>query len=217
MRSRAVPFPPAGLPRGMRARGDEPAGDPPHFFRGNATTFAALDRPRRVRLRDGSTIRATHEVRWFLDRVRGVGRREALRRLYDVLLHPAGWTRAGVHFRRVSRREEATLLVRVIPSAETACGKGAAGCYSWGDGLPVAEVGVELIGDEGPWQVVVGMEVCAHPLSMDDMYTREHQPYRGVLGGWEGAAAVGFVPTRAETGGMREWAAGTVDPRRVHH
>ena len=216
-----LPPPPPDLPRTMRSAGGEHEGDPPHFWPGGPVTWRRLPAPRQVRARDGKRYRVDYQVPWYLDRVAGVSRNKALTRLYDVLLHPNGWLRAGVHWRRVTSRAEATMLVRVIPQDETVCGPGSAGCWSWGyepDGKPVAEMGVESIDNAGAWLVITGMEVCGHgTFNMADHYTPEHQPYRGSLGTWQSAAAVGFLPTKAELAAARDWLTGTVDPVRVHH
>ncbi len=214
-----LPPVPLDLPR-MRRAGEVPYGDPPHFWTGGPVSFVPLAAPRRVRLRDGTRQSVGYEVRWYLDRVEGVTRGTALRRLYDVLLRPDGWVQCGCHWRRVMRREQATILVRVIPADGTVCGAGSLGCFSWGyeaDRLPVAEMGIETIDDDGPWNVVTGMELQAHPLNLEDHYDARHQPYLGSLGTWRSAAAVGFVPTQAEIAGARDWLAGTVDPERIHH
>ena len=216
-----LPPVPPGLPRRVLRSGDQPYGDDPHFWRGGPVTWTELAEPRRVKARDRKTYAVDYEVRWFLDAVQGVSRRKALDRLHDVLLRPDGWLRSGVHWKRVMRREDASLLVRVIPADSTVCGPGSLGCFSWGfewDRKPVAEMGVELIDDDGPWNIVTGMEVCGHgTFAMEDHYTREHQPYIGSLGTWQACAQVGFRPTRAEIAAAREWLAGTIDPARVHH
>lgn len=210
--------PPEDRVRGFAA--DQPAGDPPHFWRDGPVTAQAIPR-RRVRTRAGTYATCTHEVRWFLDRVAGVSRARAIARVYDVVLDPDGWIQAGLHFKRVTSRADATILVRVIPQDETVCGPGAAGCYSYGfepDGLPCAENGVEAIDTEGPWRVIVGMELCGHGgVKMEDMYTADHQPYTGSMGDWSACARVGYRPTRAEIEGARQWLAGTIDPARIHH
>ena len=217
----ALPPPPPNLPR--MAPGARPAhvqGDPPHFWRGGPVTWRKLPKPRRVRARGGTVLPAQYEVRWFLERVQGTSRATAAKRLHDVLLNPHGWLQAGVHWKRVARRDQATIIVRVIPAGQTVCGGNAAGCFSWGfeaDGLPAAENGVEYIDNDGAWNVIVGMELCAHPLSADDMYDARHQPYLGVLGVWQSAAQVGYVPTRAEIAGVRAQLDGTIDPKLVHH
>ena len=216
------PHPPAGMTFGLRrAAGEVPYGDPLHFWRDGPVTPMRLLLPHRVRLRDGSRRRCTHEVRWYLDRVEGVERARALERLYDVLLHPQGWSRAGVHWKRVSTRQDAAILVRVIPAAQTVCGSGAAGCYSYGyepDGKPVAEMGVEYIDKPGAWLIITGMELCGHgSFKGEDMYTPDHQPYLGSMGTWQAAQAIGWLPTQAEIDGARAWLDGTLDPALIHH
>lgn len=213
-----LPWPPPPLPRGFAT--GQPGGDVPHFWHGAPQTAYPIP-PRRVRMRNAKTQRCTHEVRWYLDRVEGVSAQKALRRLYDVLLDPDGWIQAGIHFRRVFSRDEATILVRVIPQNTSVCGPGSAGCFSYGyepDGKPVAENGVEAIDQDGPWHVIVGMELCGHgAVSMEDMYTPDHQPYVGSMGTWAACAQVGYHPTRAEIEATRQKLAGTLDPALVHH
>lgn len=210
--------PPAGIGE-RRSLAAPERGDPPHFFQA-APGPARLERlaaPQRVRLRGGKTAVATHRCYWMLAEVRGAGRREAGRRLNDVLLDPAGWARAGLHFRRVYDPAAAAMTVSVVPAAETRCGRGAIGCASWGGGgLPLAEVGVELIGDEGPWRNVVGMEAAHLALAVDDMYTPEHGGYRGSLGGWDSSSAFGFRPSDAEIDSARRWLAGMIEAEYVH-
>lgn len=214
-----LPPPPPNLPRMLRAAGPRPEGDPPHFWPGGPVTHIKLPKPRRVRARDGTVLTVGYEVRWWLDRVEGTSRQEAVKRLYDVLLRPDGWLQSGVHWKRVARRADATIIVRVIPADTTVCGAGSAGCFSWGyepDRIPVAEMGVEYIDRDGPWNVITGMELCGHPLSMHDMYTPQHQPYLGSMGTWESAAKVGYTPTPAEIQGTRQWLAGLLPAAQVH-
>lgn len=204
------------------AAGEQPYGSTPHFWKNGPEPARALPAPRRVKTRNGRYQTCTHEVLWFLDRVEGDERHWALARLYDVLLDPDGWIRTGVHWKRVMRREEAGILVRVIPMATTVCGAGAAGCYSYGyerDFKPVAEMGVEAINAPGEWRVIVGMELCGHgTVKMEDMYTSDHVTgYVGSMGTWQAAEAVGYRPTRAEIEAATQWLAGTLDPGLIHH
>lgn len=212
-----IPKPPPGIEqrRALAAPGD---GDVPHFWLGGPQDVAALPKPRRVRLRDGSRGEVTHEMRWRLDRVQGTSRRLARKRLYDVFLDPGGWVRAGLRFREVGKTETPNILVSVIPEDGTRCGAGAAGCYSWtGDGPPWAEVGVEYLDRDGPWKLIVGMECAGHPIRMADMYTAEHQPYAGSMGTWESAVPFGFLPSNAEVAAARAWLRGEGPPAVVVH
>lgn len=202
---------------GARASGDS---TPLHFFAPGPADVRPVRR-HRIRLRDGTTRAVTWTMPWYLDRVEGTTRATALRRLYDVLLAPQGWTRAGVHWARVTRREDAAVIVRVIPQDTTACGPGSAGCYSWGyepDGKPVAEIGVEYIDRPGPWAALVQMELCGHgTVRADDQYTRVHQPYRcGVMGDWPAVACAGYMPTPAEIEASIQWLRGETPADRVH-
>ena len=210
--------PPDGIEE-RRALAAPGAGTVPHFFAGpGPMDVVVLPEPVRVRLRGGGSATAGYEIPWRLGAVRGVPKREALRRLYDVLLDPDGWVRAGVRWRRVTDPLEARLVVSVVPMGATRCGRGAAGCYSWEDGeTPLAECGVELIGRDGPWRMIVGMEVCGHALRMDDGYLRPHLPYRGAMGDWEAAAAFGFRPSEAEIDAARAWLAGAGPPAVTVH
>ena len=193
---------------------------PHHFFQGPMDVLPVGMDDYQLRLRDGSKVRITHRFYWYLDRVEGATRRKALKRLYDHLLHPKGWARMGIHWVRTTDRALAHILVRVIPQDTTVCGPGSAGCYSWGyepDGKPVAEVGVEYLDREGPWNVLVGMELCWHgTVRGDDMYLAPHQPYYGSMGTWANAAAVNYLPVPAEIESGKQWLAGAVDPSRVH-
>ncbi len=214
-------MPPLASPALPRAiAGAVPHGDPPHFWKDGPSSVRAIP-PRRVRTRGGAYVTCTWEQRWYLDKVSGTTTQKAIQRLYDVLLRPDGWIRTGIHFKRVTALENATMIVRVIPANETVCGKGSLGCYSYGyhpSGKPMAENGVEIIDQDGPWNIVVGMEVCGHgAVKMEDMYTPDHQPYLGSMGNWESCAKVGYKPTQAEIDGARAWLAKTLDASRVHH
>lgn len=157
----------------------------------------------------GNVRRYTWRLPWYLDAVRGTSRRAALTALYRVLRDPQGWERSGVRFVRVANPARAAVRVSVIPGAESVCGAGAAGCYSWGGGrLPLVEVGVEYLNRPGPWAVIAGMEFAHAAFAMSDMYDAKHQPYFGVLGGWEQAAAAGWRPTDEEINAARAWLAG---------
>ncbi len=203
----------------LRAMGATAEGTPPHHWQRGPADVRPLPSPVRVKLRGGGTAEATHEFRWFLDRVAGTDRRTAARRLYDVFLDPTGWVRAGVRWKRVKDRADADIVVRVIPQDETVCGPGSAGCYSWGyeaDGKPVAEMGVEHIGREGPWLVIVGMEAQGHgTFRVHDHYVN-HPGYQGVMGTWESAAAFGFSPSNAEIEGARRWLRGETPAELIH-
>lgn len=220
-----LPWPPPPGILDARVRGfvtGQPAGSTPHFWTNGPIAVRPLLAPRTIRTHGGGKARVTHEVPWFLDRVEGMSRSAALRRLYDVLLDPDGWVQVGVHWKRVLTREAATILVRVIPQDSSVCGPGSAGCYSYGfepDGKPVAECGIESIGHEGPWRIIVGMELCGHgSFKMEDMYTPDHiQGYVGSMGTWEAAAKVGFRPTSGEIIAARQWLDGKIDPALVHH
>ncbi len=196
-------------------RGAEPV--PLHFF-ANGPLDVRPVRPKYIRLRDGTYQRCTWEFRWYLDRIDGVSYRTALDRLYDVLLAPNGWIQAGVHWKRVWSRDAADILVRVIPQDTTVCGAGAAGCYSWGQGTPVAEMGVEYVDRPGPFAALVGMELQGHgTFRADDQYLAVHLPYpSGVMGSWESMAAAGYMPTGQEIADSVTWLAGQTPADRVH-
>lgn len=216
-----IPPPPPGIEerRALASRdaADGGGGTTPHHWQAGPADIIKLAKPRRLRLRDGSRATATHEYRWYLDRVEGTTRRQATKRLYDVFLHPQGWIRAGVHMRRVFDRAAADLWVRVIPQDTTRCGPGSIGCYSWGfEPKPVAEHGVEHIASEGTWLVLVGMESVAHAVyRMHDGYAN-HTGYEGSLGSWQSAAAFGFLPSEAEIEGAKRWLVGETPNEYIH-
>lgn len=200
----------------QEVRGAEPV--PLHFFKAGPLDVTPV-RPRYIRLRNGQRRRCTWEFRWYLDRVDGVTRSKAITRIYDVLLAPNGWTRAGVHWKRVLRPQDAHILMRVIPKDETVCGPGSAGCYSWGGGKPpVAEVGVEYIDRPGPFAALVGMELQGHgTFRADDQYFDVHQPYPyGIMGDWEAMARAGYMPTESEIEDTRSWLQAKTPSERVH-
>lgn len=221
--SHGVPPPPAddvlaGYAMG-EMRGAEPV--PLHFFAGPGPLDMTPVKPRAVRLRDGRTRRCTWEFRWFLDRVEGTSRTNAAKRIHDVLLDPNGWTRAGVHWKRVYDRAAAHIVVRAIPMDTTVCGPGAAGCYSWGyeaDRKPVAEMGVEYIDRPGPWAALVGMELQGHgTFRADDQYLAVHLPYVcGVMGTWQAMACAGYLPTDQEVTDTVTWLQGRTPSERIH-
>ncbi len=202
-----------------RVRGVEPV--PLHFFDGPGPMNLHPIKPKAITLRDGQRRQVTWEFRWFLDTVEGVSRTKALSRIYDVLLASNGWTRAGVHWKRVTSRAAADILVRVIPQDKTVCGVGSAGCYSWGyepDGKPVAEVGVEYIERNGPWAALINMELLGHgTFRADDQYFAVHMPYPyGVMGNWSAMAAAGYMPTAAEVADTVTWLRGETPGDRLH-
>lgn len=203
---------------GRGAMGAPGAGTPPHHWDDGPLDVRPVAPGTTVRLRDGTRQKVTHEFLWYLDAVRGTDRRTAAKRLHDVLLAPGGWTKAGVRWRRVSTRAEADVVVRVVPQDETVCGPGSAGCYSWGyEDKPVAEVGVEYIGDPGGWSMLVGMELCGHgTFRMHDGYTREHMPYSGSMGTWAEAKAHNWLPSENEIASAKAWLAGQTPAAQRH-
>ncbi len=195
---------------------------PVHFFKGPGPMNVHPVPRKRVRRRGSTTWHVcTWEFRWYLDRVEGTTRTKALSRIYDVLLAPNGWIRAGVHWKRVMNRADADILFRVIPQDTTVCGPGSAGCYSWGyeaDGKPVAEVGVEYIDRDGPWASLIGMELQGHgTFRGDDMYFNINAPYPvGVMGNWEAMARAGYYPTDQEIADSKTWLRGETPAARIH-
>lgn len=158
---------------------------------------------------------------WYLDIVEGTSRARALKAIYAVLKHPRAWTRTGVSWVRVREPSKADILVSVLPQDKTACGKGAAGCYSWGQGTPRAEVGVESINDPDMFALLVNMELCGHgTFRMTDMYQgNTHDPahYVGVMGTGRGAQSTGFYPSDAEVASAVEWLRGRTSSALVHN
>lgn len=194
---------------------------PLHFFKGPGPMNVRPVRKKKVGRKGQEPFICEWEFRWYLDRVEGTTRPKALRKIYDVLLHPRAWTRSGVHWKRVMERSQADILIRVIPQDTTVCGKGAAGCYSWGyepDGKPVAEMGVEYIDRPGPWAALIGMELQGHgTFRGDDMYFDIHAPYSvGVMGTWDAMARAQFYPTDQEIEDTRTWLRGETPPDRIH-
>lgn len=153
-------------------------------------------------------------VRWYLDRVApSLGRHDAADSVRKVLKDPRGWERAGIVFSQTYRLAQAHLWVSVIPMDTTVCGKSAAGCYSEAPGrAPWAELGVELLADEGQWAEVVNMEIGGHGVfAMSDMYLgagHERATYAGVMGAWSGAAKTAYYPSDEEVEDARQWLAG---------
>lgn len=198
-------------------RGSEPV--PLHFFDGpGPLNVRRLSRRRYVKLRDGSYAKCDFEFRWHLDRVEGTTQGEALKGIYDVLLNPRSWTRAGVHWKRVYSPNDADILLRVIPQDTTVCGPGSAGCYSWGHPhAPVAEMGVEYITRPGPFAALTNMEMLGHgTFRADDMYFAVHMPYVGVMGDWQAMARAGYYPTDQEIEDTKTWLHGQTPTDRVH-
>lgn len=157
---------------------------------------------------------------WYLDKVEGVDRRKARRAIRKVLRHPRGWKRTGVKWVRTMDPTKANILVSVIPQDTSPCGKGSAGCYSWGNGTPRADLGVEHIDHADMFAELVNMEICGHgTFRMTDMYQGEgHNPdtYRGVMGTWAGSKLTGYMPSDQEIQSAIDWLHGVIDPSRIH-
>lgn len=181
----------------------------PHHWQQGPADVTRLARPFTIRDSAGTPRRMTHRFRWYLDRVEGTTRAEALRRIYQVLRHPRSWERSGVAFTRTFDRNAAHIWLRVIPSNTTRCGPGSAGCYSFYPGqTPLVEVGVEYINNPNVFAVILGMELAHAAFRVADMYTPQHQPYLGVLGTWSQAKAVGYYPIDDEITASRLWLEG---------
>lgn len=149
---------------------------------------------------------------WYLDRVEGTGRRAAAAAINAVIKHPQSWERSGLAFVRTYKRDKAHVLVSVIPADKTACGQGAAGCYSWdGVSTPAAELGVEYLG-RPEWAELVNMELGGHAaFRMSDMYAgagHDAASYVGVMGTWGGAAKSSYYPSDAEIADAAGWLIG---------
>lgn len=202
-----------GAPSVRASAGD--AQTVPHHWDAGPTSALPLDRPY---TRAG--VRYTHRMRWYLDRVEGTSRKAALAAIGQVLHDPRAWGRAGVAFVRTTKREEAQILLRVIPQDTTVCGRGAAGCWSSSGAAgepPVAEIGAEYVGNPVAFATILGMELCGHGcFHLLDMYNPAHQPYLGAMGTWGQAQAVGGFPTDAEITAARTWLDGKTDPRYIH-
>lgn len=208
-----IPHPPPGRTLAAPGAGNVAAGTVIHHWDqgpGRVTPAPA----RRLRLRGGGAVTTRWRVRWFLDRVEGCTRSQAMRALYDVLLHAKGWTRAGVHLARTARFAEAELLVRVIPASTTRCGTGAAACFSWGfesHNKPVVELGVEYLGTP-EFANLINHELGHALYAMHDMYARPgvsgHSGFEGVMGEWASSAKSGYYPNENEVLWAKEWLQG---------
>jgi hypothetical protein len=202
----------------------EPTIDPArllHHWQAPPGPAVRASRPYRVRVRDGTTRVVQWRMPWYLDRVEGCSRSKAITRLYDVLLDPRGWINAGVHWVRVRNRAQAKILFRVIPAAETVCGPGSAGCFSWGypDGKTIAENGVEYIDRDNAWQAITGMEAQGHGTFLaHDLYINhpEFNAIPTVMGTWKSMAQAGYRPTEADLYSAKLFLAGKTDPSKVH-
>lgn len=157
--------------------------------------------------------------RWYLERVEGLGRREALRAIYGVLNDPRGWKRTNIQFVRTLDPAKANIRLAVVTRGGTVCGASAVGCYSGGNGgKPLAEVEAEYLRDPLLARIVLGMEICGHGcLRILDGYTTPHQPYGGVLGTWQEARAVDGYPTAWEIEAAKVWLRGETPAGQIHN
>lgn len=212
-RFHALPVPPA--PQSRPATGRHAAhGDKPHFWERGPGALARLPRPIYARGR-----RIEWRFRWFLNVVEGTSRAVAARSIYAVLRHQRSWERAGVVWSRTYDRAVADAWVNVLPMDKTACGPGAAGCYSWGyaEHPPLVEIGVEYVGDAAAWATILNMELCGHAtFKALDMYNPAHQPYAGSLGTWSEALKVSGYPTDTEIAAARQWLRGETPAELLH-
>ena len=158
---------------------------------------------------------------YFLDKVEGATRKEALAAIRRVLKDPKGWARTGVRWVHTTDQAKANIIVNVVPQDSSPCGKGSAGCYSWGGDKPQADLGVEHINDASTFAELVNMEICGHgTFRMTDMYQGDpHSPatYVGVMGTWAGVAKASNEPSEQEIISAQQWLAGLVDPARIHN
>lgn len=149
---------------------------------------------------------------WYLDKVEGTSRRQALTGIYQVLHHPLSWERTGVKWVRTYLPWRANVRLRVIPRDATVCGPGSGGCYSWGGGrTPLAEVGVEYMGTPA-FAEILNMELCGHgTFRMHDLYIDHPEladTYTGVMGTWGQAAKASYYPSDGDIEGARLWLEG---------
>lgn len=207
MTTRTYPREEAGVrPSGARAAPVGPAG--PHFWARGPLDVVPLNR-----------AKTRWRFRWYLERVDGMSKREALRAIYAVLHDPRGWARSGVHFVRTMDQAQAHIRLAIIPSGTSVCGANAAGCYSSTPGaLPLAEVDVTYLRDPLTARIVLGMELCGHGCFRAlDGYTAPHQPYGdGVLGTWAEARAVAGYPSDWEIAGVQQWLRGETPAAAIH-
>ena len=141
---------------------------------------------------------------WYLDRLNGTTKQQALTAIYDVLRNPQSWERTGVRWVCTQDKRKANILVSVIPMNGTYCGQGAAGCYCENcESQATSELGAEYQGSSS-FAELVNMELCGHgTFRMHDMYTGPaHAGYEGVMGTWESAGKTQYYPTDDEI----EWA-----------
>lgn len=165
---------------------------------------------KRVRPFNERGRRFAHKFYWYLERVEGTSRRQALTAIYEVLHHQRSWERSGVKWVRTYLPWRANVRLRVIPRDTTVCGPGAGGCYSWGTGTPLAEVGVEYLGTAA-FAEILNMELAGHgTFRMLDMYNEVHQriPYEGVMGTWGDAAKTAYYPSDSEIESAKAWLQG---------
>lgn len=205
-----LPLPPDDLEALPVASMSPDVNHTPHHWKQGPLDVARIARPVYMRTTEGRYRRATHRFTWYLDRVDGTTKANALRAIYAHLRHPRSWERSGVVFTRTFDRDAANIWLRVIPKDTTRCGPGSAGCYSYGyEAKPVAEVGVEYVDRPDAFAVILGMELAGHGcFRAADMYTPSNQPYVGVLGDWRAAKAVGYYPTDEEINDAKLWLQG---------
>lgn len=203
----------------MAIEGRTPAHSPgeagrTHFFAGPGPMDV---RPVRSYVHRG--FRVTHEFRFYLDRVEGVGRKAFLGALYAVLFDPRGWMRSGVRWVRTLDRSRADVLLRCVPDGQTVCGEGAAGCYSWPP--PAAEIEAQYVGTR-IFPVLVGMELCGHAtFRMSDHYVgsaHNAAAYHGQMGNVLDPEHPGghYWPSDAEIEAAKTWLRGETDPALIH-
>lgn len=147
---------------------------------------------------------------WYLDRVEGTTRGQALTAINGVLRHAKSWERTGVRWVRTQNKKKANILVSVIPEKTTYCGRNAAGCYCEDcERQPTAELGVEYLGSSS-FAEVVNMELCGHgTFRMHDMYAGPgHSSYQGVMGTWASAEKTHYYPTADEIRWAKLWLQG---------
>jgi len=167
-------------------------------------------------------FRVTHEFRFYVDRVEGVGRKFFLRRLYQVFHDQRSWCRSGVRWIRTMDPAKAQILLRVVPDGHTVCGPGAAGCYSWGGGKPpAAEIEAQYVSDDGMFPRLVWMELAGHgTFRMFDHYAgsgHDASAYHGVMGnGQDPLHASHSWPTDREIEWSKRWLKGETPPEYVH-
>lgn len=204
-----------------------PAGDPqkPHHFEGPPGFIK-----QRLAYRKGHHylpgVPMSWEVYWELGIVEGK-RTIARDMVFATARNPLSWERTGVALYAVNKASYTSRTVKHFPDfrinvvKETACGSGAAGCYSWGDGeIGQIDIALEYLDQPEMFSAILNQELGHAMFRMSDMYMGDgHQPnlYTGVMGTWDGMKRSNFYPSDEEIADARAWLLGRdsviIDPK----